>query len=224
MRINWEDDERPVLIARLGLDESASDEQIQEGMATLLTASEENPPPANPPANPPADPGVETPPSGNPPEDNPPADPPEEDPTEGLSEEDTIVVDVAAFRSLQQRASLTARLQEEDRIGRRENLIAAAIREGKFPPSRRAHYEARYDSDPDNTEKTIKRMIKGMVPIEERGVDAVEDETEDPTAYPSDWVPDVAARAANANQPQNGNAATIPVQVPARRSRVQTED
>lgn len=223
MRINWEDGERPLIIARLGLGDDASDEQIQQGMATLL-ASDDTPadPPADPPTDPPADPPADEDEEG---EENP-DDPNEiEDPTEGLDDTDTITLDVAAFRSMRERANLTARLREEDRIKTRDDLITGAIKVGKFSKSRQKHYTARYDSDPEGTEKLIARMAKGMVPIEERGSDAVDDDTEQSDSYPKDWVPDVAARVNNNGASQQAaTQAGVPVQVPARRSRVQTED
>lgn len=221
MRINWEDGERPLIIARLGLDESASDEQIAQGMTSLLTAAEtppvETPPPAD---NPPA----ETPPVDEDDDDD--DDAPEDiaDPTEGMDDADTITMDVAAFRAIRESANLTARLREEDRIKTREILIAGAIKDGKFPPSRKKHYTARYDSDPESTQKLIAKMAKGMVPVEERGVDAADDEMETSDAYPADWVPDVAARANNNGGAVPQQAQGQPVQVPVRRSRVQTED
>ena len=223
MRINWEDDERPALIARLGLEESASDEDISAGMTELI-ASDPAPAPVTPPAGGSGDDDPDE--DDEDEDDDPEREDPNEiaDPTEGLDEEDTIVIDVAAFRAMRERANLTARLREDDRIKTRDDLITAAVKEGKFPRSRVKHYTARYDSDPESTAKLIARMSKGMVPIEERGIDVSEDEDAESDAYPRDWVPDVAARAAQASVEQGGGAVAVPVAVPSRRSRVQTED
>lgn len=222
MRINWEDGERPLIIARLGLGDDASDEQIQEGMATLLAGDGDTAPPPAASNTPPAS-AAEEEDEGDEEGDD---DPNEiADPTEGLDDDDTLVIDVAAFRAMRERANLTARLREEDRVKTRDDLIASAVKDGKFPKSRVKHYTARYDSDPENTSKLIAKMAKGMVPIEERGADANEDDAEQSDSYPKDWVPDVTARVNN-NGAHNAPAtqAGVPVQVPARRSRVQTED
>lgn len=109
-------------------------------------------------------------------------------------EGDVVIVDVTEFRRLRQRDRVAAEVEETSRRRDRDELIEEAIADGKFSPSRRDHYKARYDSDLEGTVKLIERLTKNTVPLEARGVDAPTDEV-DETAYPQDWVPEVAARA-----------------------------
>lgn len=47
---------------------------------------------------------------------------------------------------------------------RRDQLIGAAIQAGKFPESRRAHWQAVYDADPTGTEQTLALLAPGLIP------------------------------------------------------------
>lgn len=190
LRVSFDEDgERTELLARLGLPADASEEDLTAALGERITAEEtgvEPPPPADPPADPPP---AEQPAAAGEGEGE--TDEEEDD----LDDEDTVVVDVAAWRAVNERASLAARLQEEDRINTRNTLIEAAIRDGRFPPSRRDHYIARYESDPEGTTRLLSRMLPNTVPLEERGHDVSEDDQERSDTYPADWAPEVAARA-----------------------------
>lgn len=109
--------------------------------------------------------------------------------------EDVVIVDVTEFRRLRQRDRVAGEVEEATRRRDRDELIEEAIADGKFSPSRRDHYKARYDSDLEGTVKLIGRLTKNTVPLEARGVDVPTDEADD-TAYPQEWLPEVAARAA----------------------------
>jgi hypothetical protein len=219
MRIQYEENERPILIQRLGLGADASEEELTSGLMTLLTveAGAAESPPATPPAGDAVPPATTPPPAATTP---PPAEDEEDNEEEPEPDENgQVLIDIAAWKGMKDKASLTGRLLEEDRLSRRGTLITAAIKEGKFPPSRRAHYEARFDSDEDATVKVIARMMKGAVPVDERGVDASEAQVEDQTSYPTEWLPEVHQVAAQ--KVQNGSQ---PQQVPVRPNRVTTED
>jgi hypothetical protein len=54
---------------------------------------------------------------------------------------------------------------------RREQLLAKAVQEGKFPPSRVDHYRAMYETDPIETERLIATLTPGLPPGE---LDAME--------------------------------------------------
>jgi hypothetical protein len=209
MRIQFEDGERSVLIARCGLGPNATDQEIHAAVTRRLLAGEENPggqsaadDPAQPTHNPTT--SEET---GNPGEPSGGRPSPEQRPAEdggsvgGTPENprgtdnapeddddgDTVTVDAAAYRELTGRANLAAKIQEDQRQQTRDNLIEAAIREGKFPPSRRDHYRARYDDDPEAVTARIGRMAKNVVPLEARGVEAADEEV-DTSTYPAEWV------------------------------------
>jgi len=172
VRLQFEDGERELLIARLGLDADADDSAVAQAVASWM---------------------AEDPPSGS--EDN--DDENENDNLDDLnaSAADVVVVDVAEFRRLRSRDRVAGQVEEAMRIRDRDELIEEAIHDGKFGPARRDHYRDRFDSDPDGTTALIGRLTPNTVPIEERGADVPTDDV-DNSAYPTDWVPEVAARAA----------------------------
>jgi hypothetical protein len=228
MQLRFDGDERSVLIARFGLPGTVTDTEIGDAVQRHLLAAESPPnpdpqPPADPPTAPattPSGPQGPTVPGGDPGSQgaggndggNTPPDAatnPEEDDSalEGMT-----VLDNAAFAELQARAAMADRLKEEDRVRRRDELVAAAVKAGKFPPSRRDHYAALFDSDPEGTERMIKRLHGNVVPLEARGVEPSEVEA-NPDAYPQEWLPETAATAGS-----NGAGKQT------RQSRVTTED
>jgi hypothetical protein len=48
----------------------------------------------------------------------------------------------------------------------KDDLLDGAIKAGKFPARRRAHYAALYDSDPVRTTALIGRLAAGAVPAD----------------------------------------------------------
>jgi hypothetical protein len=123
----------------------------------------------------------------------------------GENQGDFVVVDVASFRRLQQRDQVAATVEETMRRRDRDELIAEAVHDGKISPSRADHYKNRYDSDPEGTTALMARLTPNTVPLEERGADTPTDQVDD-TAYPKDWVPEVAARAARPPSRVHGEA------------------
>lgn len=209
MRITLEGDDRQTLIARLGLSTDASDADITQAVTARILAESAPPSPPEPPEQP--DPNREQPPGSADPEggdNNGDNDPPDSD--------DVEVVDAAAYRALVARAGQADALEEQARIKDRDDLIAKAIRAGKFPPSRKKHYTERYDSDPDATRTAIERMASNVVPVKERGVDPSEQEMEASDAYPMEWL--------NGSTPQASSPNGTGGQQPRRQSRIQMED
>lgn len=183
MRLHFEDGERPVVTARLGLADDADDEAIAQAVATWLQET----------------PGG----SGNDDDDDAGGGSgggsTEDDDDLEAAGDDVVVVDVAEFARLRRRDKLAGQIEESNRRRDRDELIEEAIADGKFGPARRQHYKDRYDSDPDSTKKLIGRLQKNTVPLEERGIDAQTDDV-DSEAYPTEWVPEVAARMRGGSQ------------------------
>lgn len=194
MRIAFEPNERSGLLARLSLPDDASDQQIATAFDAWAT---EQPTPAAAPVPTPAPEPVPTPEAVTPPQ--PDVDTDTDDDDDVPDSDDVIVLDVAAYRGLTARALQAAAIEEEARVNRRDSLIAGAIRDGRFGPGRRQHYEARFDSDPEDTERLISRMQAGVVPLTERGRDATDEEVES-DAYDTTWLPELAAK-----QQERGN-------------------
>lgn len=70
----------------------------------------------------------------------------------------------------QQGAAVAARLAEQDR----DRIIQAAINDGKFPVSRRSHYEQAWQRDPDGTRTLLTASVEegglatGLVPVRQQ--------------------------------------------------------
>ena len=220
MRITFEADERPALLTKLGLEDKATDEDI----TTAFTEWANDDTPVTPEQTPEQVAAAAAAAAQRTPEQIE-ADrvaaaeaarqqqPPEEGDTD-----DVVVLDISAFQSLQGRAQRTEHLEEEKRVSDRTTLIEGAIKDGKFGKSRKEHYEARFDSDAEDTVRIIGMMRKGVIPTDERGTDADPDEIAS-DAYPPDWLPEVSAQQI-VEPNNNGNGATATV----RRNRVQSEE
>lgn len=174
MRLHFEEGERELLAARLGLADDADDAAVAQAVATWMQ-EEDN--------------------SGSGSQEDNTNDTNATSDLDGVSadEGDVVIVDVSEFKRLRQRDRVAAEVEAATRRRDRDELIEEAITDGKFSPSRRDHYKARYDSDPENTVALIGRLTKNTVPLEARGADTPTDEVDD-SAYPQDWVPEVAAR------------------------------
>lgn len=205
MRITLEGDDRQTLIARLGLSSDASDADINAAVTNRILAESPSPTPT-PTPTPAPEPEPPTP-EPTPTSENDPAPVPADD-------DEAVVVDPAAYAALVARAGQADQLEETARVNRRDTLIAQAVRDGRFPPSRREHYAARYDSDPEGTTAQIERMARNVVPVKERGVDVTAEDLEAKSdSYPPEWLPE--------KQPQAANATAAPA---VRQRRIHTED
>lgn len=98
------------------------------------------------------------------------------------------LVDTATLDSL--RSDAQAGRGAADRLARedRDRAIAAAIQEGRFPVSRRAHYEQAWDRDPDGTRTLLTAsaadggLAPGLVPVAAREVGQSGDGDSQPAA------------------------------------------
>lgn len=180
MRLHFEEGERQILTARLGLAEDASDEDLQVAVATWM---------AEEPSNEGEGGGSE--------------EEARASAEELESDQDVVIVDVASYRRLEHRDQMAGQIEAANRLRDRNELIEEAIADGKIGPSRRDHYRTRYDSDPEGTTRLLASLTKNTIPLEERGVDAAQEEA-DPSAYPTEWLPELAAQASG-QQPVKRN-------------------
>lgn len=96
--------------------------------------------------------------------------PPETVPTAPQLPDGMVVIDEATLAELRTGAesgvAVAARLAQEDR----DTVIRAAVQDGKFPVSRREHYETMWQRDPDGTRTLLTASVeqgglaKGLVP------------------------------------------------------------
>lgn len=98
------------------------------------------------------------------------------------------------------------------------NLVEAAIREGKFPESRREFWLKKMAKNPEATAKVIAKLEPGLVPevraelhesVEGTGAQAAPSgpTASGPTAYPKDWLG--AAAAAQLGRPSRHDTITF---------------
>lgn len=101
----------------------------------------------------------------------------------------TIMLDSSIVRRLQEDAAKGVQAMAEIQKNRRDTVIASAIRDAKFPPARREHYELMWDGDPVGTEAHINRLAAGMVPLVAagyQGTETFEDDQRYLALYPED--------------------------------------
>jgi hypothetical protein len=165
----------------------ASEEEVMAALASAGLKVAASAPPSNPPPQPspstPANPTVD--PADQP--DQTPASPPSK-PTAG-----TVVMDASQLEEIKATAArmrvLEARLQADDR----DKVITDAIRVGKFPQARRAHWEKAWAADPDGTKATIESLAANLVPLAASGYQGDPDAEFD-LDYSSLYPPEVKSR------------------------------
>jgi hypothetical protein len=119
-----------------------------------------------------------------------------------------VMIDEATLAELKSGAAVAASLQGERDAAIRNGVLDNAIKAGKFPPARRAHFEALLTVDPEGTAAMIETLASGMIPVTERGTSTPETEVNasEASAYPEAWKPAVAAsqRANNSSRVKVG--------------------
>lgn len=104
----------------------------------------------------------------------------------GLPEDEMVMIEREAWDQIQQERQIAASRE-------RDSIIDRAIRRGKFAPSRRSHYAALYDSDPQGAIKQITAMADDVIPVEARGNAGSGEDMMfgGGDAYPTNWLPDI---------------------------------
>jgi hypothetical protein len=179
------------LRSRLGLTEQqlpddATDDQIAAAMAQAPTPAEpptpEGEPEGEPEGAPEGEPEVRRIAAGH------------RDIPEGM-----VLIDESRWKEVQADVSRHTNLERRLNRQERDTLIAQAVTDGKFAPSRTDHYTALYESDPEGTKEIIAKLEPGIIPVESRGNGRGEDWVEE-TVYPSEWLPEVEASAGTPEQ------------------------
>lgn len=154
-------------LKRLGLEPGATSEEISAAIVAQGVVGDPDP-----------DPAVET------------------DPTpEAVTvPEGMVLVDAATLAEMRNGIAAATGLVERQAKADRDAILDGAIRAGKFPLGRRAHYEALLSADAEGTKALIGSLEPGIIPVSETGeqgssVAAAADQT----AYPSGWARSVAA-------------------------------
>lgn len=106
----------------------------------------------------------------------------------------TVTVDAETWAQVQANARRGAETAKRLAERERDEVLDAAILAGKFPVSRRDHYLKAWKADPQGTQQLLAEMAPGLVPVEQRGSDNSGDVAASREMYPSNWLPDVAAK------------------------------
>jgi len=85
-----------------------------------------------------------------------------------------MVVDKTAWDRMQADIEAANRDLRRRKVAERDEVIQAAIRAGKFPPSERDTYRKLWDSNPDVTRQMIKTLRANMVPTTDIGASGSE--------------------------------------------------
>ncbi|MGH3658196.1 MAG: phage protease, partial [Micromonosporaceae bacterium] len=107
---------------------------------------------------------------------DPPAAPPKSEDTPvplaastGKTPAGAVVIDSETLERLQaqgrQGEAAAARLAKDDR----DRAVEAAVQAGKFPPSRKQHWQTAWDHDPEGTKQALASMPPNMVPLVSAG-------------------------------------------------------
>lgn len=109
--------------------------------------------------------------------------------------EGMALIDAATLEELKSGVKIAATLQQREVDTERNRILDDAIRAGKFPKARRAHYEALMKADPDGTKNLIASLAAGVIPVTEIGTQGGDDDGTgiQGDAYPESWKPAVAA-------------------------------
>jgi hypothetical protein len=113
-----------------------------------------------------------------------------------------VLVDASRLEDLERRAQRGDVARTVQETADRDATITAAIKAGKVPNSRRDHWQQSWERDPEGTKHLLTAAVDkgglapGLIPVTEVGSSPPDEALDDQTAYPSDWLPDVAARQA----------------------------
>lgn len=113
-----------------------------------------------------------------------------------------VTVDQATWESTRRQAAEGAQAFARQQAQERDGILAAAIAEGRIPPSRRGHWASMLERDPEGARTLLTAaedkggLAKGLVPVAASGVESpLENTTIE--AYPAEWLPEVQRGGGN---------------------------
>lgn len=102
-----------------------------------------------------------------------------------------MTIDAAELASLKAEAAMGRQALERQQTTDRDNLLGECVKAGKFPPSRKDHWQKLYDVDPDGTRETLASLASGLIPVTgAKGHNATTPVADD--SYPSSWLPELS--------------------------------
>lgn len=107
----------------------------------------------------------------------------------------TMVIDASAWEAQQEAIKrLEAKQAKHDR-DERDQVIAQAVKDGKFAPARKEHWAKLWEADPEGTRQVIDGLTKNVIPVDALGFTVEDDEAID-AEYRS-LFPPVSTRKGN---------------------------
>lgn len=97
--------------------------------------------------------------------------------------EGVMVLDASVVKALQAQAARGDAAFKEIQRNRRDQVLAAAVEAGKFPPSRLEHWTKLWDADPEGTERQVNSLAPGLVPVSASGYPGTETFEQDNAYY-----------------------------------------
>ena len=91
----------------------------------------------------------------------------------------TMVIDASAWEAQQESIKrLEAKQAKHDR-DERDDVIAQAVRDGKFAPARKEHWAKLWDADPEGAREVLAGLTKNVIPVDALGTNLEDDESID---------------------------------------------
>ncbi len=143
----------------LGLKADASDDEVKTALASAGLVEQPNPEPAPEPT----------------------PEPQKNVKPELAHASSTITIDASAWQEREDRIKRLEARDAERRREERDQVLAQAVADGKFPPARKELYARLWDSDPEGTRQVIAGLARNVIPTAELGysgddADAIDDE------------------------------------------------
>lgn len=192
-------------LAKLGLPEDATDEQVSAKLDELTAATAENEGGGDgggtTPVETPQEPGTGSEPGVNQKPDTAQPTQPAEAPAPPATEskvdlpEGMTLIDDAVLAQLQEGVREAGELVAAAKTAAKDSVLDGALRAGKIPKARREHYGKLYDLDPEGTKQALAAMPSGLIPVEELGDGGGDGggELAEGEAYPASWGRQVQA-------------------------------
>lgn len=82
----------------------------------------------------------------------------------------TMTIDASAWDERETRIKRLEAAAAKHAREERDDVIASAVSEGKFPPARKEHWVRLWDADPEGTREVLAGLAKNVVPVDALGV------------------------------------------------------
>lgn len=92
------------------------------------------------------------------------------------SDDETVRFDRTTADQLRADAAAGREAREQQIRSERDQLVAAAVEDGRIPPARREHWRNLLNHDPEGTASTLASLEKGLIPVTQRGTSKNDDD------------------------------------------------